>query len=345
MPRRSWNPKGRDRVLRFGCGVAATVAAVLALHASDAAAQCTIGTCDATYCDINCPTGGDYLVFGSLWAQLSPGGLYGWAGIGVCRFAIDGSYNKGAYRDRRGTTQQTADYRIYADPSSGTGNDVVRLARPDPGSSYETCLAASPTVKGVMIYPGLPDSTDSYYFVGGSGNDRLYLCSCENPTSGNCLPSTNHGRGAGSYDNDILWGSVNADELWGGGGTDTLWGYGEADILHGGPNAAGAGNEDWLYGGLGPDTLYGDTGDDYLLGQDDCDTLNGGDGYDRCLCGETGEVGQGYYPTSCEGYVDPWVTFNCPGCLTFTGDGVDVECPSALPEDPAPDGWVEPSSE
>jgi hypothetical protein len=36
-------------------------------------------------------------------------------------------------------------------------------------------LAASPTVKGVMIYPLLPDSTDSYYFSGESGDDRLYL--------------------------------------------------------------------------------------------------------------------------------------------------------------------------
>ncbi len=297
-------------------GVCVAGVALLALFvARPATAQCTLGTCNTSYCEYNCPTGADYIVFGSIWRQTVPGGLWSWAGIGVCRFGINYEYTKGSYRDHVATMQQTVDYRVRADGDSSSvgGNDLVRLAAP----AGEDCRAAGPATAGVRIYGGLPDSTDTYLFWGDRGSDRLYLCSTTGvPSSSTCLPSSNRGKADGRNDDDIIVGSNGGDELWGGDGKDILYGYAGEDVLHGGSNPDGEANRDELFGGDGVDSLFGDDGNDDLWGEEGCDALNGGVGAnDRCLCGDNDVFGEGYPPVGCEVPLPPFTSFNCPGCL------------------------------
>jgi hypothetical protein len=78
-------------------------------------AACTLGTCDASYCEIDCPTSSDLIVFGTLYKN----GLS--AGVGVCRFTTGGSF-----LDVTPTNTTSADYRVRADGADASIRD--RLA-------------------------------------------------------------------------------------------------------------------------------------------------------------------------------------------------------------------------
>lgn len=263
---------------------------------SNAAAtpSCSVGTCNSTYCYINCDTGGAYMIFGTLVAEYDGGGMIVPLGIGVCYFDIDGSYNAGTYRGYAATVQNTGDWRIQADSAdaSNGGNDLVRLADPHAWEYCRTEVGDTPAIK-IKGYLG---SGDTYLFWGDKGDDKLRLCaSTDGGISGvDCI--TNVGRADGRDGSDSLWASDVGSELWGGGDSsvDYLRGNEGADTLRGG------GGNDYLWGDYGADTLYGDDG---------CDSVSGGTGGgdDACNCGGPGvNAGYGY---ECEG-----TPVNCGGC-------------------------------
>lgn len=269
---------------RRGIGVGCVVVMLVAIQAQEADAQCTLGTCSSTYCEIDCPTSSDLIVFGTLYKNGSA------TSVGVCRFTTGGSF-----LDVTETGRVSDDYRLRADGNSGVsgGNDMVRLARP---GSAETCGSyggATWTIKGELP----PNS--AYLFWGDLGDDTIYLCDRLNPSASDCIG--NAGRADGRGGADYLYGSVHDDSLWGGNGSDHIYGRAGDDYIYGG------GDQDFLWGGPDDDIVSGDGGDyDEGYGEDGCDVVDGGAGTgDVCDCGSGGHGIAWQY---CES------VSNCGGC-------------------------------
>jgi hypothetical protein len=168
------------------------VVAVTALCPGHAEAQCTTGTCDATYCEINCPTSADIILFGTLYrngVKQNPG---------VCRFNSGGTF-----QDILDTGLTSADYRVRADGAGATGGtDTVRLASP---TSAETCGSSGGynwTIKGE------PPANSTFLFWGDVGADTIYLCDRANPSASNCIVG---GRADGRAGDDEVYGSTYGD--------------------------------------------------------------------------------------------------------------------------------------
>ncbi|NMC69912.1 MAG: calcium-binding protein [Myxococcales bacterium] len=253
-----------------------------------ARAACTLGTCDATYCEINCPTGSDLIVFGTLYKNSNP------AGVGVCRFTTGGSFV-----DVTPTNMTSGDYRVRADGADAAsgGNDTLRMARP---SSPESCGTTYPGGDVWTIKGELPVNS-TYLFWGDLGDDTIYLCDRSNPSATDCITDTNAGRADGRGGADYVYGSPANDTLYGSGETDHIYGWAGDDTLYGGDG------RDYVYGGNDDDAITGGGGDyDEGYGEAGCDIVDGGAGTgDLCDCGATGHGIAWQY---CE------TVQNCGGC-------------------------------
>lgn len=301
------------------------VAAVAALFPGHAEAQCTTGTCDAVYCEINCPTSADKIVFGTLYrngVKQNPG---------VCRWNSGGTF-----QDVLDTGRTSGDYRVRADGAAVTGGaDTVRLASP---AGAETCGSYGGynwTIKGELPV------NSTFLFWGDVGADIIYLCDRENPTASDCIAG---GSADGRADNDDIYGSTYGDQLWGSGGADDIYGRAGDDDIWGGDG------NDLLDGSTGADELYGGGGTDYMDGGDGNDIIGGGDGNDDegygragcdiidggagtgdlCHCGATNTYGEGIAWQYCD------IVTNCPGCPSSKSDWLG---------DPFGDSGHEPDSE
>ena len=154
------------------------------------------------------------------------------------------------------------------------------------------------TVNGPDI--GLPVSDSKFWFLGGSGVDRLTAIGDTNwdlndirlvsAGGGKILhddiekssltggASKNH-LNASLFSGDVtLDGASNNDLLRGGFGNDTLFGGIGNDRVFGGLGddiAYGQDGNDQLWGDAGEDTIYGSTGNDQIWGGDDNDWMTG----------------------------------------------------------------------
>ena len=159
------------------------------------------------------------------------------------------------------------------------------------------------TVNGPDI--GLPVSDSKFWFLGGSGVDRLTAIGDTNwdlndirlvsAGGGKILhddiekasitggTSKNH-LNASLFSGDVtLYGGSNNDLLRGGTGDDTLFGGIGNDRIFGGLGddiAYGQDGNDELWGDAGEDTLLGNAGNDQIWGGDDNDILSGDAGDD-----------------------------------------------------------------
>ena len=159
------------------------------------------------------------------------------------------------------------------------------------------------TVNGPDI--GLPVSGSKFWFLGGSGVDRLTAIGDTNwdlndirlvsAGGGKILhddiekasitggTSKNH-LNASLFSGDVtLYGGSNNDLLRGGTGDDTLFGGIGNDRIFGGLGddiAYGQDGNDQLWGDAGEDTLLGNAGNDQIWGGDDNDILSGDAGDD-----------------------------------------------------------------
>jgi Ca2+-binding RTX toxin-like protein len=248
--------------------------------------DCSLGTCNATYCEIDCPTSSDLIVFGTLYKNGTS------AGVGVCRFTTGGTF-----QDVTPTNTVSSDYRVRADGASAVsgGNDTLRMARPGSAESCGTVGTDVWTVKGEL------PANATYLFWGDLGDDIIYLCDRADPAAGDCITGTNAGRADGRGGDDYAYGSPAGEYLYGSAGSDHIYGRAGADTLYGGDGT------DHIYGGTGDDVISCGAGDnDEGYGEDGCDIVDGGDGTgDVCDCGA---VGHGVAWQYCES--GP----NCGGC-------------------------------
>ncbi len=167
---------------------------------------------------------------------------------------------------------------------TGKGNDILTVNGPD---------------------IGLPVSNSKFWFLGGSGVDRLTAIGDTNwdlndirlvsAGGGKILhddiekssltggASKNH-LNASLFSGDVtLDGASNNDLLRGGFGNDTLFGGIGNDRVFGGLGddiAYGQDGNDQLWGDAGEDTLLGNAGNDQIWGGDDNDILSGAAGDD-----------------------------------------------------------------
>jgi hypothetical protein len=157
---------------------------------------------------------------------------------------------------------------------------------------------------------GLPASGGAFWYLGGSGVDRLTAVGDTNfDLNDSRLVSGGGGRiqiddiekasltggalnnhlNAALFTGDvILDGAAGADLLRGGSGNDTVFGGTGNDRIYGNEGddvLNGQDNNDQLFGGNGSDTLNGLSGNDRLYGEEDDDFLNGGANNDVLLGG------------------------------------------------------------
>jgi Ca2+-binding RTX toxin-like protein len=157
---------------------------------------------------------------------------------------------------------------------------------------------------------GLPASGGAFWYLGGSGVDRLTAVGDTNfdlndsrlvsggggriqiddieKASLTGGASNNHLNAALFTGDVILDGAAGADLLRGGSGNDTVFGGTGNDRIYGNEGddvLNGQDNNDQLFGGNGSDTLNGLSGNDRLYGEEDDDFLNGGANNDVLLGG------------------------------------------------------------
>lgn len=278
-----------------------------ALDASRAeATDCTQTTypyASPSYANFNCPTGDDYLVFGTVGVETYAGsGIYAAAGIGVCQFESSGSWDKGDFVAYVVASTAVSDYRVRADSASGSagGDDVVRMADVD-GEQCRASGGSGSGIAGIRIVGDL-GAGDTFLFWGDKGDDQLRLCNNTSGPSWDC--ADNEGRVDGREGADTIYGTYLSEELWGGSGTyvDDIVANDGGDTIYGGPGDdniwAGYGNDwvygedgvDEIYGSDGADHLFGDAGNDHLWGGDDPDELSGGTDNDTLEGGEGDDV-------------------------------------------------------
>lgn len=216
----------------------------------------------------------DYIVVG--WVQINwPG--YGWidAGIGVCRYDMDDSYNKGSFTYATYTSDSSKDVYYV---KGGSSKDLVRWAT----SNYETCGTYSGWEYriGKDVGSSFEGEPKKLYLMGESGDDKLYVCAYGgsstcwiNDTNPDCAVRY---VASGGGDDDWVLGGYSDDYLLGDDGDDHMYGYG------------------------GDDCMYALAGTDYLDGGADTDYLDGGNGTDTCDCGSASNGGTA---DNCEGTI------------------------------------------
>lgn len=290
----------------------------LSVVAERAEAQCWIdsSTCTSSYCNIDCPTTANYIVFGKICYFTS-------CWWGVCQFGINSYYQKGSFVTTATTGTVSGDYRVFADGGSASGgNDLVRLANPagEPCGSYTT------------VYGVLPNGNTTYMFWGDGGNDRIHLgYAAGDPPSQTCgsqVAPVNFGRADGRAGDDRIVGTGHGEELWGQDGEDTIWACSGPDAVHGGNH------HDTLYGHKGPDVVHGDGGPDSLFGDDfgpeydlSYDIVYGGEGDDDI--GDDHGPGEYYGDIGCDiinSTRDYATACDCGPDLTYSGRVATTEC-------------------
>ena len=270
---------------RLPTAIACAAAVFAASPPAAGTADCEVSYDSASFCYIDCDTGRDYIVFGKIAVETSPG-YYTTQGVGVCVFEMDDSYNRGSYSDAAWASMYNGkDYQVYGDGFAATGSkDFIRLASV---STWEWCRTSNwPSQPGVLVNGNLPyyggwGDHDTYLFYGDKGDDDLRLCS--SVSTFDATTCEYGGVADGRDDNDYVYGSGRPYSIWGGSGNDSLYAGTEADgSMHGGSGT------DTLYGNSGSQEIHGDEGNDYLYGFDGLDELYGDGDYDRCNGGPPG---------------------------------------------------------
>ena len=167
---------------------------------------------------------------------------------------------------------------------TGKGDDTLTVNGPDIGLAIADArfwfLGGSGSDRLIAIGDTNWDLNDSRLVSGAGGGiliDEIEKASITGGASRNVLSTALFSGDAtldGGANNDLLRGGSGNDTLFGGTGNDRLFGGGGDDILY------GQDGNDQLWGEAGEDTLYGSTGNDQIWGGDDNDWMTGDAGND-----------------------------------------------------------------
>ena len=167
---------------------------------------------------------------------------------------------------------------------TGKGDDSLTVNGPDIGLATADArfwfLGGSGSDRLVAIGDTNWDLNDSRLVSGAGGRisiDEIEKASITGGASRNFLNAALFSGDAtldGGANNDVLRGGSGNDILAGGVGNDRLFGGGGDDILY------GQDGNDQIWGEAGEDALYGSTGNDQMWGGDDNDFMSGDAGND-----------------------------------------------------------------